>query len=505
MLLASVVAASDDAAATRSRTAKVAALATALRAADATEVAAVVGFLTGWPRQGRVGVGWGALRAVRVPDAATATVTVGDLDTTLTAVMNASGSGSQARRRHLLEGLLARCTAAEQGFVVRLLLGELRQGALEGLMAEAVAKAADVGVDAVRRAAMLTGDLGVTAELALHRGGAAALAGVSLQVQRPVQPMLAATSADVAEAVTATGEASVEWKLDGARVQVHRSGDHVAVFTRNLHDVTSRLPGVVAVARALPVTSVVLDGEVLGLRDDDEGPRPRRFQDTMAGFGSDAGDAALRPWFFDVLHADGTHLLDAPLRERLAVLDTVAGVHAVPRLVTADPVAATTFADEALAAGHEGVMVKALESPYEAGRRGASWRKVKPVRTLDLVVVAVEWGSGRRQGLLSNLHLAAPDPAAPGTYVMVGKTFKGLTDELLAWQTRELLARELGREGHVVHVRPELVVEIALDGVLASSRYPGGVALRFARVRRYRPDKRPEQADPITAVQALLR
>jgi DNA ligase-1 len=311
--------------------------------------------------------------------------------------------------------------------------------------------------------------------------------------------MLAASATDVADALTKTGRASVEWKLDGARVQVHRRGDEVRVFTRNLNDITHRLPGVVAAVRSMPTVAVVLDGEVLGLDSD---ARPRAFQDTMSAFGrDDAGGADLLVRFFDVLHADGDDLIDQPLSSRQERLDAVVGDLAVPRVVTSDAAEAQEALEVALARGHEGVMVKALDSTYDAGRRGGSWRKVKPVRTLDLVVLAAEWGHGRRQGWLSNLWLGARDPG--GGFVMVGKTFKGLTDELLTWQTEALLAREVSRDGIVVHVRPELVAEIALDGVQTSTRYPGGVALRFARVKRYRDDKDAEQADLITAVQAL--
>ncbi|HWI04696.1 MAG TPA: DNA ligase, partial [Acidimicrobiales bacterium] len=314
-----------------------------------------------------------------------------------------------------------------------------------------------------------------------------------------VQPMLAATAADVREAIGACGMSSVEWKLDGARVQAHRAGDAVRLFTRNLNDVTSRLPGVVAAVRALPVTSVVLDGEVLGTGD---GERPDLFQDTMSRFGRhDGAGAGLGVWFFDILHLDGRDLLDEPLLERARLLGAVAGPLRIPSIVTEDPEAAADFAAGALAAGHEGVMVKGAQSRYEAGRRGSAWRKVKPVRTLDLVVLGAEWGHGRRRGWLSNLHLGAR--GAEGTFLMVGKTFKGLTDELLAWQTEKLLELETGREGIVVYVRPELVVEIALDGVLDSDRYPGGVSLRFARVKRYRPDKTPADADDIEAVRAI--
>jgi DNA ligase-1 len=430
-----------------------------------------------------------------------------------------------AARNAVLTDLLGRATPPEADLLRRLLTGELRQGALEALVAEGVAKATAIPVAVVRRAAMLAGDLPAVATLALHGGGQAALEAIGLTVGTPVQPMLAATAATVAEALELTGEASVEWKLDGARIQVHRHGDEVRIFTRNLNDVTDRLPGIVGLVRSFPATAFVLDGEAMGWDQDLE--RPVAFQDTMRSFTTrsslgegSAGDepsggggselpeptinaARLASRFFDVLHVDGRDLLDEPLATRLGVLDGVVGDVAMPRLLTADPDAAAAFADDALARGHEGVMVKALGSAYDAGRRGGSWRKVKPVRTLDLVVLAVEWGSGRRRGWLSNIHLGARDPAAGG-FVMVGKTFKGMTDELLAWQTEQFLARETAREGHVVHVRPELVVEIALDGVQRSTRYPGGVALRFARVRRYRDDKDPAEADTIDEVRSML-
>jgi DNA ligase-1 len=402
-------------------------------------------------------------------------LSVAEVDAALSALAVATGAGSVAARSDLLGDLIGRATPAEADFLRRVLTGELRQGALAALVAEAVAVAADIPVALVRRATMLAGDLPGVATLALAPGGRTALDEVGLTVGRPVQPMLAASAPDVATALDLTGAASVEWKLDGIRLQIHRDGSRVGLFTRNLNDVTVRLSRVVAMVRSLPCRVVVLDAEVVG------------------------DDAR----FFDVLHVDGEDLLDRPLVERLAVLDGVTSGFSVPRLATSDPAAAGDFLDRALAAGHEGVMVKALGSRYEAGRRGGTWRKVKPVRTLDLVVLAVEWGSGRRHGWLSNLHLGARVTGADG-FVMVGKTFKGLTDELLAWQTTELLAREVGREGHVVHVRPELVVEIALDGVQESTRYAGGVALRFARVRRYRPDKAPYEADTTAEVRALL-
>jgi DNA ligase-1 len=501
MLLADLVATSAAVAATRSRTAKVAALADLLRHAGPDEAATTVGFLVGEVRQGRIGIGWAQLRDREVAPASDPTLSVADVDAALTTLAATTGAGSVAARRRVLDELFRRATVDEADLLRRLMLGEMRQGALAGLMADAVARAADVPVALVRRAAMLSGDLGSTAAAALA-SGAQALEAVGLTVGRPVLPMLAATPADVAEALGHTGEASVEWKLDGARVQVHRDGERVGIFTRNLNDVTHRLPRVVAVALALPCERVVLDGEVVGVDDD---ARPQAFQHTMSAFGREdavgAGEGLVVA-FFDLLHLDGSDLLDEPLAARRDRLDALVGELAVPRIVTTVPATAQTFLDDALDRGQEGVMVKALDSTYDAGRRGGSWRKVKPVRTLDLVVLAAEWGHGRRQGWLSNLHLGARDPG--GAFVMVGKTFKGLTDELLTWQTAALLEREVERRGIEVHVRPELVVEIALDGVQASTRYPGGVALRFARVRAYRPDKGPSDADTIETVRQLL-
>jgi DNA ligase-1 len=500
VLLAALVETSGTVASTRSRTAKVAALAELLRALDPSEVEVAVGFLTGVPRQGRIGVGWRSAYRHEVVPATEPSVDVLALDRILTELAGTAGPGSQGRRQALLSDLFSRCTEAECDFVRRLLTGELRQGALAGVMTDAVAKASDIPIAVVRRAAMLSGDLGRTAALALSEGREA-LEAVQLQVLHPVQPMLAASATSIAEALGLTGPASVEWKLDGARVQVHRDGDDVRIYTRNLNDITDRLGGIVALAQGLPASSFVLDGEVLGVHED---ASPQAFQDTMSAFGREGESGAamhLLVRFFDVLHRDGDDLIDEPLEARLRHLDEVVGDLAITRVLTADEAEGQAALDTALAHGHEGAMVKALDSTYDAGRRGGSWRKVKPVKTLDLVVLAVEWGSGRRQGWLSNLHLGARDP--DGGFVMVGKTFKGMTDELLAWQTEALLERETHREGHTVFVRPELVVEIALDGVQTSRRYPGGVALRFARVRGYRPDKDPEDADLITTVQAM--
>ncbi|HSK25251.1 MAG TPA: ATP-dependent DNA ligase [Egicoccus sp.] len=530
MLLAELVAASDEVAATRSRKAKNATLVRTLQALDPLELAAGVAYLSGEPRQERLDLGPSAVFGVEATPAAEPSLTVADVDTTLQAIADVeAGTGSRTRRLDLLADLLGRATGHEQDFLRRLVLRELRQGALAGLLTQAIAAAAGLPEASVRRAAMLTGDLRRTAVAALTEGEAA-LAEFGLEVGTALQPMLAQTAASVAEAMADLGEVAVDAKLDGARVQVHRDGDEVRVFTRNLLEVSQRLPDVVAAARSLPVTSVVLDGEALAL---DEQGRPAAFQDTMQQFGTDAsapsarraggqraseapgkvgpggktekGDPARRMSvrFFDVLHVDGRDVIDLPLRERIAVLaEAVPPELRIEQLLTADPAEAHEFLRRTLEAGHEGVMVKDLDSPYEAGRRGAAWRKVKPVHTLDLVVLAVEWGSGRRKGWLSNLHLGAYDPEADD-FVMLGKTFKGLTDELLTWQTEQLLARETRREGHVVHVRPELVVEIALDGMVRSPRYPGGLAMRFARVRGYRPDKDPRDADTIATARAL--
>jgi DNA ligase-1 len=505
-LLADVVTTTEAVVATRARSTKVAALADLLARLEGDELPIVVAFLMAAPRQGRIGVGYRTVAAIEAEPAAEPSLTILDADRALTTLAGLHGPGSQKARNDVLTGLLGRATEPEQDLLRRLLVGELRHGALEGLVTDATAKAFEVPLAAVRRAAMLAGDLARVAVIARDEGEDG-LAAVGLTVLRGVQPMLAQTAADVAEALAlATGNgagalASVEWKLDGARIQVHRRGDEVRIYTRNLNDVTDRLPGIVDLARSLPATALVLDGEAVGVGEDE---LPHTFQDTMSAFGQQDGvaGAGLQSRFFDLLHLDGEDLLDHPLTDRLAALERVAGPWRIPGVITSDPVEGQRVLDEALAAGHEGVMVKDAASPYEAGRRGGAWRKVKPVHTLDLVVLAVEWGSGRRQGWLSNLHLGARDPE--GGFVMVGKTFKGLTDELLAWQTERFLDLATDKGDWVVHVRPEQVVEIALDGVQASTRYPGGVALRFARVRRYRDDKGPDEADTIDAVRAML-
>jgi DNA ligase-1 len=503
MQLADVVETSRAMGATRSRSAKVGLLAELLSGAGPDDRATVVGFLVGAPRQGRVGVGWSQLRATAdVTPAPEATLEVTDVDTAIDELQKTTGTGSAAARRRTLDELFGRATAPEADFLRRLLLGELRQGALEGVMADAIAAGAGVTAARVRRAAMLSGDLGHVAEVALGEGEAG-LDRIGLEVMRPVLPMLAATSATVSEALTANGRSSVEQKIDGARLQAHRRGEVVGLFTRNLNDVTERFPTIVEIVRRMPLTDVILDGEVYGAELESEAAD--MFQETMSRFSrhGPAPDGRLQVRFFDVLHLDGADLIDRPLEERLVVLGRVAGEYRVAGIVTDDATRAEAFAHDALAGGSEGVMVKAIGSRYEAGRRGSAWRKVKPVRTFDLVVLGAEWGHGRRRGWLSNLHLGARREDT-GEFVMVGKTFKGLTDELLARQTERLLELETGRSGITVHVRPELVVEVALDGVQRSSRYPGGVALRFARIKGYRSDKGPEEVDAIDALRSLL-
>lgn len=508
MLLIDVATTSTDVGSTSSRLTKVARIAGLLtRAApDAAVVAVIVSWLSGELRQRQIGVGWAALRS-RPPPATDPSLTVAGVDAAFSEIGAVSGKGAQARRAALLDALFAAATDSEQTFLVRLLGGELRQGALAGIMADAVAKAAGIPAAAVQRAAMLGGDLPAVAAAALS-GAASALDAFTLRVGRPVGPMLAQTATGVADAIERHGGPTIfEAKLDGARVQIHRAGDEVTVYTRSLDDVTARLPEVVEATLALPVDKLIADGEAIALRPDN---RPHRFQVTASRFGRSVDIAAalaaqrLSVFFFDILHRDGVDLIDTPTTERLAALDAlVPPAQRVDRLLTADPAQAGAFLDATLAAGHEGVMAKAPGAPYAAGRRGAGWLKVKPVHTLDLVVLAVEWGSGRRRGKLSNIHLGARDPAG-GEFIMVGKTFKGMTDAMLDWQTARFSELAVGgTDGHVVRVRPEQVVEIALDGVQKSSRYPGGLALRFARVVRYRDDKGPAEADTIDAVRAL--
>ncbi|MBI0300512.1 ATP-dependent DNA ligase [Streptomyces sp. PRKS01-29] len=509
MLLADVALTSRQVAATSARSEKIAALARLFRRTEPAEAAVVITYLAGKLPQRRTGVGWSTLRHRREP-AAEPTLAVLDVDEVLSRVAAVSGTGATATRKRLMGELLSAATKEEQRFLLGLIGGELRQGALEGLAVEGLAEAVGTPAAEVRRAVMLGGSLGAVAEALLARGPEA-LADFRLEVGRPVLPMLAQSAKDLDEAMDRLGPCAVEEKLDGIRVQVHRDGEDVRIYTRTLDEITERLPEVVTAARELAVDRAILDGEVILL--DAEG-RPRPFQETSGRVGSRldvAGASAalpLSPVFFDLLVVDDRDLLDRPTRERHAELARIApGPRRVRRLVADDPAdpetrrAAREFAEDVLARGHEGVLVKALEAPYGAGRRGASWLKVKPVHTLDLVVLAAEWGHGRRTGKLSNLHLGARAP--DGTYVMLGKTFKGLTDAMLEWQTEALLGIAVSDDGWVVRVRPELVVEVAFDGLQRSSRYPAGVTLRFARVLRYREDKPADQADTVETVLAL--
>jgi DNA ligase-1 len=506
--LGEVVSASQSVAATTGRLEKIAALADLLRRVPPDEIAIVIPFLSGLARQGRIGIGGALLSTLRdVPPAEAPSLELAQVDAAFDRVAAASGTGSASARAELLRQLLGRATRDEQDFLVRLLFGELRQGALEGVLMEAVARAAGVAPARVRRAAMLAGDLAPVARAALV-GGDAALAQFVLQPFQPVQPMLADSASDVAAALAALGEASFEYKLDGARIQVHKVDDDVKVYSRNLRDVTAAVPEVVTVARAIPARAIVLDGEAIALRADGS---PHPFQTTMRRFGRKLDVETLKtelpitPMFFDALYLDGDPLVDEPLARRRSILDgQIAPANVVPRVVTADPSAAAAFAARAVASGHEGVMAKAIDGAYAAGRRGQAWLKVKRARTLDLVILAVEWGSGRRKGWLSNLHLGARD-GERGGFVMLGKTFKGLTDEMLAWQTRRFLELEIARDRYTVYLRPEVVAEIAFNDIQASPQYPGGLALRFARVKRYRSDKTAAEADTFATIQRIYQ
>jgi DNA ligase-1 len=484
---------------TRSRKRKAELLGEALGRLGPAEIEAGVAFLSGELRQRRTGVGWASLRDLPAP-APEASLQVAEVDAALERISALAGAGSQAARREAITAVFARATEAEQAFLRALIAGDVRQGALAGVMADAVAAATGIPRGAVDRATMLRGDARAVAEVAL-RDGEAGLAQFRLEVGRPVGPMLASPAASLEEAMDRVGTGAVDWKLDGARIQVHRDGGDVGIYSRSLDDLTARLPEVVEAVRALPVDRLVLDGEAISLRADG---RPEPFQVTASRIAS--GTPGIVPVLFDILHLDGEDLLDAPLARRNEALEAAVPDAAlrVPRVITDDLAVAKSHFDAALAAGHEGVVVKALDAPYAAGRRGAGWLKVKPRHTLDLVVLAAEWGHGRRRGRLSNLHLGARATDGDG-FVMLGKTFKGLTDAMLAWQTERLQELAVEQRGIEVHVRPELVVEIAFDGVQTSPRYPGGVALRFARVLRYREDKTAAEADDLAAVLALRR
>ena len=508
MRLAEVVAASRAVAGTAARLEKISHLVDLLTRVPPPDIPIVIGFLSGEPRQGRMKIGGAVLAGVRdVPPADDPTLDLVDVDRVFDRLAGLSGAGSASSRSALLRDLFGRATSGEQDFLSRLLFGELRQGALEGVLTDAVARAAGIQAGRVRRATMLAGDLAAVAQVALVDGDAA-LSQFVLRPFQPVQPMLAETAADVADALAELGEASFEYKLDGARIQVHKVGDEVKVYTRNLREVTAAVPEVVAAARAIPAREIVLDGEAIALRPD---LTPHPFQVTMRRFGRKLEVERLRaelpitPMFFDALYLDGDPLVDEPLSRRVALLtEQVSAANLVPRIVTASAEAAAAFASQALDRGHEGVMAKSPAGLYSAGRRGEAWLKVKQARTLDLVVLAAEWGSGRRRGTLSNLHLGARDTERGG-FVMLGKTFKGLTDEMLAWQTQKFLELEIGRDDYTVYVRPEVVVEIAFNDVQASPHYPGGFALRFARVKRYRTDKAAADADTYATIQQIYR
>jgi DNA ligase-1 len=507
MLLTDLVSTSVAVAEASSRLAKIGLLAKLLRRLAPEEIEIAIGFLSGEPRQGRIGIGgatiWTAKEDVTPVDAPR--LTLHDVDESFTQIGAVKGSGSAATRLGRLRDLLGRATRAEQDFIVRLLFGELRQGALEAVLVEAVAKASNIASASMRRAVMMAGTLAPVARAALLSGDAG-LSDFGVQLFQPVQPMLAQPAEDMNDALAQLrNDVSLEWKLDGARIQVHKRGDEIRVFSRNLRDVTSAVPEVVDAMRALGVRDLIVDGEVIALRSDGS---PQPFQITMQRFGRKLDVERLRheipltPVLFDCLYAEGEPLVDVAQEARASRLESIARQLVVPRLIRPTPESAARFLDETLRRGHEGLMVKSLAAPYAAGRRGQQWLKVKIARTLDLVILAAEWGHGRRTGWLSNLHLGARDPVHGG-FVMLGKTFKGLTDEMLAWQTEKLRSLEISHDRHTVYVKPELVVEIAFNEVQESPHYPGGLALRFARVKGYRQDKSANDADTIDAVREI--
>src|SRR5512143_77193 len=507
MLLAVLAAVSRRVGGLPSRNAKIAQIAGLLRRLAPDEVEIGASWLAGIPRQGRSGIGYALIRDARPATfAAAPSLTLAEVDAALGRIADTRGPGSTNARVQLLTALLSRATADEYDFLTRLLLGELRQGALEGLMIDAVAAAAGVPVKAVRRAAMVGGGIAAVAHTALGEGSSA-LGRHAMAIFAPVAPMLAQAADDVEGALAPLGVAALEWKLDGARIQAHKRWGEVRIYSRTGNDVTAATPEVVAAVRDADAHTLILDGEAIALKPDGA---PFPFQETMSRFGRILDIDEMRKryplsvFFFDCLRRDDQDLLARPASARHAALAAVLrGRRLAPRLVTGDVAAAAAFYEEAVARGHEGVMVKALDASYEPGARSASWRKVKRSHTLDLVVLAAEWGHGRRRGWLSNLHLGAADPATGG-FVMLGKTFKGMTDAMLQWQTAELLKREVARGDGVVHVRPELVVEVAFNDLQRSPRYPGGLALRFARVKGYRPDKDASGADTMESVRSIF-
>ncbi len=505
-LLADVTAVSQRVGATPSRLAKVRELADCLRLLEPDEIPIAIAFLSGETRQGKLGVSYATLQTAdsSTPSAAHPVLTLHEVDAAFEELAGTRGKGASAKRSQLLAAVFGRATAQEQDFLVRLIVGELRQGALKALMLDAIAQAAELPVNVVRKAAMSAGGLGDVATAALTEG-AGGLTRFSIRLMQPVLPMLSQSAPDMQAALRQLATAAFEWKLDGARVQVHKAGDEVRVYTRNLNDVTARAPEIVDLVRAFPQHALILDGEAIALRADGT---PLSFQLTMRRFGRKLEVEAMRRelplsvFFFDCLMRGDDALVDRPAAERFRALEeSLPPAAIIPRIVTADPDEAARFLEAALKHGHEGVMAKALDAPYEAGRRGASWLKIKRANTLDLVVLAAEWGHGRRSGWLSNLHLGARDAA--GGFVMLGKTFKGMTDEMLEWQTAEFLKLETHRDGWTVYLEPRTVVEVAFNEVQASSQYSGGLALRFARVKAYRPDKRPDEADTVDAVRAI--
>ena len=502
MRLAAVVETSRRVSETTKRLEKVDLLARLLKQLHPDEVEIVVAFLTGRTRQGRIGIGYGTTRDAKGSPAAEPSLEVAEIDRTFESITNIQGSGSQRQRVELLSGMFARATEPEQQFLIGLLMGELRQGALEGIMVDAVAKASGIPADRVRRAVMLAGDIAAVARALLEQGEAG-LHSYDVQLFRPIQPMLAQTAEDVTGALADLGEAALEFKMDGARVQVHKSGDDVMVYSRALNDVSAAVPEVVEAVRALPAEDLILDGEVLSLLPDG---RPQPFQITMRRFGRKLdvermrGELPMTP--FDLLYLNGGSLLDEPQARRFQALAELAPRFLIPHIIASNAAAGDEFFEQSVAQGHEGIMAKAVGATYAAGARGQSWLKIKRPRTLDLVILAAEWGHGRRHGWLSNLHLGARD-TEKGGFAMLGKTFKGLTDEMLVWQTQELLKLEIGRDSYTVHVEPKLVVEIAFNEIQVSPRYPSGLALRFARVKSYRPDKTAAESDTFQTVQKI--